>query len=56
MKNIKIYYKGGLDERLDNLIGEALSAKEYLFVGSGYDVVTKERDLEFRYEPLADSK
>ena len=46
-KTIKIYYKGEIDKKEDDIIEEAMSYMSYILVGSGYDCETKERDLEF---------
>jgi len=52
MKNIKIYYKGELDENLDDVIRDAFGRIEFAFVGSGYNFQERERDMEFEYQPL----
>ena len=54
MEKIKIYYKGELDTEKDNLLKDALGRKSFSFTGSGYDLVNKERDLEFEYQPVPD--
>ena len=52
MKKIKIYYKGELDENLDDIIKDAFGRKEFVFVGSGYNFQAQERDMEFEYQSL----
>ena len=43
---IKIFYTSeGIDEKVDKMFIELL--KDFEFVGSGYNFVKKERDLEF---------
>ena len=52
MNKIKIYYKGELDEDIDNILKQAMGRMGYLLVGSGYMFSKEERDLEFEYKPV----
>lgn len=55
MKTIKIYYKGELNEGIDNILKDAMGRMGYLCVGSGYYFPEKERDIEFEFTPLPES-
>ena len=52
MKTIKIYYKGGLDEQLEDIIKDAFGRISYTLIGSGYNFQTKARDLEFEFQAV----
>lgn len=52
MKKITIYYKGGLDEQLDDFLKDTFRRRSYEFIGSGFNLETQERDLEFESSPV----
>jgi len=55
-KKIRIYYKGEYNEEIDTILKDAMGRKAYVFIGSGYNFRTKERDLEFEYQPIPSIK
>ncbi len=55
-QNIKIYYKGDFNTELDEKIRNAFSKIDYWLIGSGFNSLTQERDLEFEYKSTTLSK
>jgi len=52
MNKIKIYYKGELNEKLDDFLKDTFGRRSYILIGSGYNFKEQERDLEFELQEV----